>query len=303
MSIHRNPINTLILVIFGICQSQDFYGAETTERARFHHVHLNVEDVEATQRFYSKFFGANLVNFNGKTKGLFTEKSFLLLNRVSTPPRTHLETCLWHIGWAGVDGPSEFQWRKEAGAKVLTPVTPLGNDHFMYFQGPTDEVVEIYTGSRNHRFEHVHLLATDVNKTIAWLLDHLNLTNRSRTVPRPAPELDPNALRGIWMNSIQVDNVNLVVFGKPRPGTKPFWAPPELNSEFAPTKGSSIDHIAFSFRSIEPAFQRMQRAGATIEQPISVDSDTGMKHFFVLSPDALLVESVEAKPIPEGVWE
>ena len=42
----------------------------------------------------------------------------------------------------------------------------------MYFWGPDREVVEVYTGSRNHRFEHVHLLATDVNATVQWFIDH-----------------------------------------------------------------------------------------------------------------------------------
>ena len=277
--------------------------AEEAIRARFHHVHLNVANKAETLDFYTTYFGANRVNFRNQTQGLFTEKTFILLDEVSSAPKTHLDTCLWHIGWAGVDGPSEFRWRKDKGAKIHTPLTQFGDEYYMYFQGPDDEVVEVYTGSRNHRFDHLHLLASDVNKTIHWFLDTLHLKTNRRTVPQPAKDLDSNSLRGIWVNSIQVDNVNLVVFGKPRSGTSPFWAPKELRDEFAPTEGSAIDHIAFSYRSIEPEFNRMRKQGIVMKGEISVDPSTGLKHFFVLAPDKLLVEIVEARPIPEGIWD
>ncbi|MBT5707852.1 MAG: hypothetical protein HOI66_16175 [Verrucomicrobia bacterium] len=293
----------LLIVVFPFLASNSGTLAEELTRARFHHVHLNVTNTLDTLEFYTKYFGANRVNFRDQIDALFTEKSFILLTEVPSSPKSHLDTCLWHIGWAGVDGPSEFRWRKEEGAKIHTPLTQLGNEYYMYFQGPNEEVVEVYTGSRNHRFDHLHLLASDVNKTIHWFLDTLHLKTNRRTVSQPSKDLDPNSMRGIWINSIQVDNVNLVVFGKPRPGTSPFWAPKELQEEFAPTEGSAIDHIAFSFRSIEPEFNRMQQQGVVIKEEISVDPSTGLKHFLVLAPDNLLVEIVEARPIPEGIWD
>jgi catechol 2,3-dioxygenase-like lactoylglutathione lyase family enzyme len=299
----QTRIRLLLIVAGPLLLSNMEMLAENATRARFHHVHLNVTNKPETLDFYTEYFGANRVNFKNQTQALFTEKSFILLNEVSSPPKSHLDTCLWHIGWAGVDGPSEFRWRKEKGAKIHTPLTPFGNEYYMYFQGPNEEVVEVYTGSRNHRFDHLHLLASDVNETIHWFLDTLLLKTNRRTVPQPSRDLDPNSLRGIWVNSIQVDNVNLVVFGKPRPGTSPFWAPKELQEEFAPTEGSAIDHIAFSFRSIEPEFNRMQQQGVVIKEEISVDPSTGLKHFLVLAPDNLLVEIVEARPIPEGIWD
>lgn len=271
--------------------------------AHFHHVHLNVTDSKATQEFYQRYFGALPIPYRNATPSLFTERSFLLLTEATEAPRTHHKTCLWHLGWAGVDGPSEFRWRQEAGVKVHTPLTALGDDHYMYFSGPQDEWVEVYTGSRNHRFEHIHLLATDVNQTIQWFTQTLGLKARRETVPQPPADADVNSLRGIWMNTIRVDNVNLVVFGRPRAGTTPFWLPEALPDEFAPTKGSTIDHIAFSYRNIEPEFTRMKESGIKIERPIKVDPETGHRSFFVLAPNQLLVEIVEAKPIPEGLWE
>ncbi len=277
--------------------------SQAAQPAHFHHVHLNVTDVQATTRFYARFFGALPVDYNSQTAALFTERSFIFFNEVETPPRTHLDTALWHLGWAGVDGPSEFRWRQEAGAKVHTPIQALNTDHYMYFQGPDNEVVEVYTGSRNHRFEHVHLLATDVNQTIAWFVDHLGLKSARRNVPPPPTDADEQSLRSIWMNSIRINNVNLIVFGRPRAGTHPFWYPKEATEEIAPTEGSAIDHIAFSYRELEPEYERLKKAGVTIRRPIAKDPKTGIKSFYVIAPDKLLIELVEAKPIPDGLWE
>ena len=115
--------------------------------AHFHHVHLNATDPKATIAFYKKFFGANDVRYRGLSDGLFSEKSFILLTKVTTPPPIGLGTSLWHIGWAGVDGPSEFAWRTKEGIGVQTPVTPFGSNYYMYFWGPDHEVIEIWTAS------------------------------------------------------------------------------------------------------------------------------------------------------------
>ena len=72
---------------------------------------------------------------------------------------------------------------------------------------------------------------------------------------------------------------------------------------FEPTKGRAIDHIAFSYRDIRPIFERMKRDGVTIVDAIADRPEYNHKSFFVLAPDKVLVEIVEAKPIPEGIWE
>jgi hypothetical protein len=48
----------------------------------------------------------------------------------------------------------------------------------------------------------------------------------------------------------------------------------------------------------------MKAAGLDIVEPIAVrQQDGGLKSFFVQAPDGVLVEIVESKPIPEGIWE
>ena len=96
----------------------------------------------------------------------------------------------------------------------------------------------------------------------------------------------------------------MVVF--PQQDSQPvnaLWGLNKLVKEIQPTKGRVVDHIAFSFRHIEPILARMKQAGLEIADPIAVRPEFGFKSFFVLGPDRVLVEIVEAKPIPDASWE
>src|SRR5690349_14519022 len=100
--------------------------AQDVEPARFHHVMLNSVDPAKSIQFYSRVFGASPIKFRGVSDGLFTEKSFLLFNKVDTPPDSKLDTGIWHIGWGGVDVKNEYEWWKNHKVDIHTPLTPLG---------------------------------------------------------------------------------------------------------------------------------------------------------------------------------
>jgi hypothetical protein len=59
----------------------------------------------------------------------------------------------------------------------------------------------------------------------------------------------------------------------------------------------------FRQRAIQPVYERMKQAGVKIVRPIGLDESLKLKSFFVLAPDEVLVEIVEARPLPEGVWD
>ena len=138
------------------------------EPARFHHVHLNVTNVEESTRFYARVFGAVPVKYRGTVDALFTERSFLFLDQVAQPPPSALTSGIWHIGWGGVDVKNEFEWWKSRGVKIHTPLSPLPgpDNYYFYISGPDRELIEINTMG-HHRFGHVHLFANDVNVTTA----------------------------------------------------------------------------------------------------------------------------------------
>ncbi|MEH1009538.1 VOC family protein [Winogradskyella sp. ECml5-4] len=265
---------------------------EKLSKVNFHHIHLNVTDRDSTIAYYQKYFGATQIKYRERVDALFTEKSFLLMNLVDTAPSTHLGSSLWHIGWSGVDGQSEFDWRVNEGIAVHTNITPLGDNFWMYFLGPEKEVIEVYTGNKNHRFEHIHLLSSDVDKTMNWFESNLGFL----PVYKEAKQWQNNELRWKW-NLLTVNNINIIVFGKPV--EEESW---RTNEEIKPTDGSSIDHIGFSTENIEFLMNKMKSDGLDIVHNIKIDSIHGMKSFFVRGPDSLLVEIVEEKPIPEGIW-
>jgi catechol 2,3-dioxygenase-like lactoylglutathione lyase family enzyme len=276
--------------------------AEEAQPARFHHVHLNVTDPKKSIQFYGRVFGATPTKYNGVADALFTERSFILLNKVDTPPETKLNTGIWHIGWGGVDVKNEYEWWKSHGVDIHTPLSPLpGKDnYYMYINGPDKELIEINTMG-HHRFAHVHFFCTDVNETVGWYAKHLGLKPRTLTVKKPTGDM--STLAGIWINIIQCDNVTMIFFGKPDVSPAPPWWPDEPLKEIQPTRGRPIDHIAFSYRDIEPVFERMKSAGVEIVEPITMHEDTKTKSFMVLAPDKVTIEVVEATPIPEGIWE
>ena len=262
--------------------------AQDAQTPHFHHVHLNVTDPAATIQFYRTTFGAVPIKFRGVSDALYTERSFILLTKVeSFTTQVMEETALWHIGWSGIDGLNEYQYLRSR-VEFHTPATALGNNYYMYIYGPDHEVAEIYTGAKNHRFNHMHFYSSNPGVTANWFFENLGI-GRQRPTERP-----PTAQRR-WSTGFRsgIDNVGFVVFERQ----------PEHPSPIKPTQGSPIDHFAYGFRDIEPVYERMRAAGVTIVEPIAMREEYNMKSFFALAPDGLLVEIVEAKPIPEGLWD
>lgn len=298
-----NPKTFLLgsFVAASLMMGSDAAAGERPDAAHFHSVRLNVTDVDKTVEYYKKFFGATEILYRDKSKGLFTERSFLLMDVVKDAPKPNDGTSLWHIGWSGVDGASEFQWRTADGIEVQSPLTrPVlpGLDNkadVMYFWGPDKEIVEVSTVNRNHRFEHVHLLATDVNATTAWFESHLGLKPQHESAVE---------FYGVLLNVVRVDNVDIVIFARPTPDNGNQFAAKELWPEdgFRPTEGSAINHLAFSYVDAGSALTRIKNAGVSIVQELEIDPRHGHTSFYVRGPDGLLIEIVEDRPIPEGNW-
>lgn len=276
--------------------------AEEAGSAHFHHVRINTTDPAKSMKYYERHFGAVPVRFKGAADALFVERSFLLFNKVESPPPRELVSGIWHIGWGGVDILNEYEWMRKRGVDFHTTPQPLigPDNYYMYITGPDGELIEINTMG-HHRFAHVHFFATDVNETCDWYAKHLGLKPRRGKVNKPKGRMD--SLLGIWMNFIQCDNVLMIFFGKPDVEPPPPWWPDAPLKEIQPTKGRPINHVAFSYREIEPVYERMKGEGVQIVSEPALQEELNLKSFFVQGPDQVLIEIVEAKPIPEGVWE
>lgn len=266
-------------------------------QAHFHHVHQNSTDPQKTIEWYERFFGSQRIKYKNISDGLFTSRGFILLDKVASAPKDLETTAIRHIGWAGVDGPNEFAWWKAQGANFHTPLTPLGQNWFFYLYGPDREIAEVFTGDKNHLFNHVHFSTEDVAAMAGWFEKHLGMQfPPAAKGPRPT---DPTAR---WGTSARIDGVSVVIIYKDH-----YYADSEkrlaVGRKLETTKGSPIDHIAFSYTNIQPVFERMRAAGVPILEPIANRPAHNLKSFFIQGPDNVVIEIVEAKPIPDGIWQ
>jgi catechol 2,3-dioxygenase-like lactoylglutathione lyase family enzyme len=256
------------------------------EHGRFHHVHLNVTDIAKTTAFYEKLFGVTPAKY-ASGPALLADRAFIFLNQAASPIASQLQTGVIHVGWSGVDGAAEYAYWQKQGVEFYTPLTRLGAWEYFYLYGPDREVIEIWTQDRNHRFNHVHMLSPDPKATAEWFA---KITNS------PAPAQAGAGLPGYW--KVDYGDVALDIL----PDTALF-KPKERTGALQRTDGTGIDHLAFSFRNLEAAFARINAQGIPVERPIAIDPAYGVKSFFVRSPDGVLVELVEAKPLHEAAWD
>ena len=263
--------------------------------ARFHHVHLNTHDRARSLEFY-ELLGALPVTFAGRTDAMFTGRGFILATETDAPLKPQNRTALRHLGWAGVDGPREYaRWTAE-GIEVHTPLSAVGPEHFYYLWGPDREVVEFYTGDKNHWFNHVHFWSDDVAGASEWYERHLGQRFRAGArVPRPA---EPDR---VWGNEFRLDGISFLITYKDHYYVEAERRLPQGRT-LEPSGGSPLDHIAFSYESIAPVYERMRRAGVEIVRPLEASAEFGFDSFMVNGPDGVLVEIVEAEPIPDGLW-
>lgn len=259
--------------------------AAEPEHGRLHHIHLNVANIAATTAFYGKVFGTVPVSYAGRAPALMAERTFIFLNQTPTATSA-LQTGLIHIGWAGIDGPSEYAWWKNHGIEFYTPLTPFLGGHFMYLYGPDHEVIEIWTVEKHHRLNHIHLLAADPKATADWFAKVTNSATPAVTASQ------------LGMSSVSFGDVTVHVL----PDTAVF-RPKERTGPIEPTDGAGIDHIAFAFRDLDAALKRVKSLGVPIERPPAVDPTYGVKSFFVRAPNGVLVEMLKAKALPEAAWE
>jgi catechol 2,3-dioxygenase-like lactoylglutathione lyase family enzyme len=218
------------------------------------------------------------------------ERTFIFLNQVPTPIPSQLQTGVIHVGWSGIDGPNEFEWWKKQGVEFYTPLSKLGQFDYFYLYGPDREVIEIWTQQRTHRFNHVHMLAEKPMEVAQWF---------AKIVNSEAPAVEgPLGVGDLKLATVNMGDVGLHIL----PDVAAL-RPKERTGVIQPTDGSGIDHIAFSFRDLDAEFKRVKAMGVPIERPIATDAAFGLKSFFVRAPNGVLVELVQAKPLPEAAWE
>jgi catechol 2,3-dioxygenase-like lactoylglutathione lyase family enzyme len=258
------------------------------EAVHFHHIHLNATDPAADIAFYTTKFDAEKGTFAGVLPGVWTQKSWMLFNKVATPPPAEeIVAGLWHFGWGAEDMKATYQKQLDAGTKFQTPITDIGPTFFFaYVDGPDHALIELNTANHHH-FGHVHMLSLDPIAAGEFYQKWFGATGRFQKEERFIRQfpVSPSA-------SLNIDNVNIIIF--PVSYARVQW--PDVwkdRKDFEPTKGRVFDHIGFSVDNLETFLDKMRKDGVKITDEIKNAAGGKIKYAFIEGPDHVRIELVE----------
>jgi inorganic pyrophosphatase len=282
-----------VLLSFCLLSSVAFPVAAQTH---FHHVHLNSTDPRAAIEFYTTHLSGEKATFDG-ADAVWTQKSWLLFNKVKRPPPYEVVSPLFHIGWGAEDMKAEFERQIKLGTTFQTVLTDgvelfgagtRDRNFFMYLDGPDHATIEVQS-AMHHNFMHVHLLSDDPVGAAAWYEKHLGLTPRNQLKTE-------RAFRGIPTGpsaSSQLDNVT--VFWYPTAHAKALYGGQwKGRTTYATNRGRVIDHVAVSVDNLDQTLARLREEGVKV---LTAPRRTnGMRSAFVQAPDNMELEIVEGHP-------
>lgn len=259
----------------------------------FHHVHLNSTDPRAAIEFYTTHLSGEKAKFDGKD-AVWTQRSWLLFNKVRQAPPAEIVSPLFHIGWGARDMKAEFQRQIDLGTTFELPLTDAvelfgagqrDSNFFMYLEGPDKVVIEVQSAQHTN-FMHVHLLSDDPVAAAEWYGKHLGLAVRNRNAA-------PRVYRGIPtgpLGGVQLDNVTF--FWYPTSHAKAIYGGQwKGRTSYASNRGRVIDHIAFSVDNLDETVAALRESGVRIVSgPRRVD---GIRSVFIAGPDNAEIEIVE----------
>jgi catechol 2,3-dioxygenase-like lactoylglutathione lyase family enzyme len=262
--------------------------------ARFHHVHLNTTDPDAAVAFYTTKFKATKEKFAGLRDAVWTGDSWLLFNKVNTPPPSDTISGIWHIGWGGEDMKDVYQKQIDSGTKFQTPLTDIsginggaentGRFFYAYVDGPDHALIELNTAN-HHNFGHVHMFSADPVATGEWYTKHFGVKARLQKDARSYRnnQIAPAAF-------ITFNHVSMIVYPVEYL-TSTGYEPYKGRKELAPTRGRVIDHLGFAVDNVEEAVAHMKAAGVKVTaEPRAAGQ---IKFAFIEGPDQVGIELIE----------
>lgn len=266
--------------------------------AHFHHLHLNVTDTDKAIEFYTSHFECERARFDGKQDAVWAQKSWLLFDRVRAAPAWEPVSPIWHMGWGAEDMKAEYERQLARGTKFFEPLTDISdlagvpNFYYAYVEGPDRALIELNT-ARHHRFGHLHLFSADPVAAGVWYVEQFGarpLTNLQRPDAR-----EPRLYKGYQVGpsaSLMMDNVNIIIF--PQAFAEKFYEKYWAGKQgLAPTRGRTIDHVAFSVDDLGGALRRLTAAGVKVTDAPNGIPGTSVKSAFIEGPDHIRLEVVE----------
>jgi catechol 2,3-dioxygenase-like lactoylglutathione lyase family enzyme len=213
----------------------------------------------------------------------------LLFTPVSMPPKTALDSPIWHFGWGSPDMPGDFAMHEKNGVRFLTPLSTLAQGTvFAYMQAPDGALVEI-NSAKTRAFVHVHLYSEHPLCAAEWYVKHLGGTRRATPPPGPcevpyAAPSEPLAVIRSPAATVRFDDISLIIYPRQRPG------------RLVSSAGHVVDHLGLSVSDLPATLARLESAGVKILQSVHPFGQSGSdraRAAFIEGPDAIVIELVE----------
>ena len=232
----------------------------------FGHVHLNVSDIEAQNRFWTTYFGGQ--PFRHGTQAGVKLPGLLILMTQQAPTAGSQGAALDHFGFK-VPDLQAFLARVRAGAAgavtVQNEIIGMEGVPASNMLGPDGVRIEVQENKGQALpaiANHMHF-QTPVNEAmLAWYVDNFGVEK---------------AARGRLATSANVPGGMNLSFSSARDPS-------------APNRGRAVDHLGFEFKDLAAEVRRLQARGVKLEGPVREVPGAGFKSVFITDPAGVPLE-------------
>jgi catechol 2,3-dioxygenase-like lactoylglutathione lyase family enzyme len=224
------------------------------------HIHLNVKDVEAQQRFWTQVGGTS-VN-NEKLQMVQFPGIYLILRKQDSTGGT-VGSVINHFGFHVKNFDASVAKWKAAGLNVEAGPNPKQ----AFLTAPDDIRIEILedTSIRGPiEMHHIHLFVPDPLAAQAWYVKNFGAVAGKRG----------------QFNTASIPGAELALS--------------KVDMPQAPSKGRSADHMGFEVKNIDDFVKKLEAAGIQIEAPIRTSANASrLRIAFITDPWGTYIELTE----------
>jgi len=231
------------------------------------HVHLAVQDIEATKKFWiavggtpaSKLGANEVVKFPGV---------LILIRKAMDPPAGTVGSVVNHIGFL-VPNVAATRAKWQAAGLMMEPPNPA-NAKQIYVHTPDDlvriEILEDAMQTEPIKFHHVHFFVADSGGTNSVLAMQAWYAKTFGAKPGKRGQFEAADLPGVNLTFAKSDT--------PTVGTK----------------GRALDHIGFEIKDLQAFCKKAEAAGIKLDMPYTPRPDLGIALAFITDPWGTYIE-------------
>jgi catechol 2,3-dioxygenase-like lactoylglutathione lyase family enzyme len=230
------------------------------------HVHLAVQDVDATKKFWLKLGGTPIKL--GANEGVKFPGVLVLIRKAMDPPAGTVGSVVNHIGFL-VPNVAETRAKWQAAGLMMEPPNPA-NAKQIYVHTPDDlvriEILEDAMQTVPIKFHHVHFFVADAGGANSVLAMQAWYAKTFGAKPGKRGQFDAADLPGVNLTFAKSDT--------PTVGTK----------------GRALDHIGFEIKDLQAFCKKAEAAGIKFDMPYTPRPDLGIALAFITDPWGTYIE-------------